>query len=315
MGSADDSCEEVFMKKLGIGFLCLMVLVGCTPSTDSNDQSNEIKVYTRDSSSGTRDAFESIIGLETLTDNSAETTGNGDMAKQVGSTQSGIGYVSLSTDFEANGIKPVSYEGVQPTVDTVNAGTYKLARPFGFVTRASGDFESDAKQALVAAVIDYMVNSIEGRQVILASGGIVDVSKGTPWATLKVNHPIVNQDNSGLTLKIGGSTSVEKTLTAVIESFIPMAGGFKYEPNLTGSGDGFKRVLGGEKDGANGVDIGFASRNFNETETVEDALLTGVYALDAVVVVVAKDNAISDLSALQLVDIFSGKTTDWNDIN
>ena len=43
-----------------------------------------IKVYTRDSASGTREAFESIIGLEAVSEESAETSGNGDMATQVG---------------------------------------------------------------------------------------------------------------------------------------------------------------------------------------------------------------------------------------
>lgn len=299
------------MKKLIASLLVLLVLVGCG-SADAGQTSQEIKVYTRDSSSGTRDAFESIIGLEALTSESAETTGNGDMAKQVGAGDNGIGYVSLSTDFEANGIKPVSYEGVVPSVETVNAGEYKLARPFSFVTRSKGDFPSDAQEQLVNAFIDFLVNSTEGRQVVLAAGGIVDVSSATPWATLKANHPIVDQDNSSLTLKVGGSTSVEKTLTAAVETFIPMAGGFKYEPNLTGSGDGHKRALGSEKDSANAVDIGFASREFKSEEDVSGGMLSGVFAKDAVVVVVNKSNEVSNFTAQELVDIFSGTTTTWN---
>ncbi len=298
------------MKKLMVSLFALMVLVGCG-ANDASNTSKEIKVYTRDSSSGTRDAFESIIGLETLTSESAETTGNGDMAKQVGAGENGIGYVSLSTDFEANGIKPVSYEGVAPTVETVNSGNYKLARPFSFVTRAKGDFSSDTQEQLVNAFIDYLVNSVEGRQVVLAAGGIVDTSSGTPWATLKAKHPIVDQDNSSLTLKVGGSTSVEKTLTAAVESFIPMAGGFKYEPNLTGSGDGHKRVLGSEKDSANAVDIGFASREFKSEENVSGGMVSGVFAKDAVVVVVHKSNSVSNFTAQELVDIFGGTTTTW----
>lgn len=299
------------MKKILLSFVALLVLVGCGSNAIEN-VNKDIKVYTRDSSSGTRDAFESIIGLEALTSESAETTGNGDMAKQVGSGVNGIGYVSLSTDFAANGIKAVSYEGVEPTVDTVNAGDYKLARPFSFVTRSEGDFESDAKEQLVSAFVDYLVNSTEGRQVVLAAGGIVDVTTGTPWATLKANHPIVDQDNSALTLKVGGSTSVEKTLTAAVESFIPMAGGFKYEPNLTGSGDGHKRVLGSEKDSANAVDIGFASREFKSEEDVTAGMVSGVFAKDAVVVVVHKDNAVTNFTTQELVDIFGGTTKTWN---
>ncbi len=305
--------QEDTMKKLLVSALALLVLVGC--GAQGSKSSESIKVYTRDGSSGTREAFESIIGLESLTSNSAETTSNGDMAKQVSSSPAGIGYVSLTTDFEANELTPVSYEGVNPTVETVNNGTYKLARPFSFVTRAAGDFGSQDKEQLVAAFLDYLVNSTEGRQVVLAAGGIVDVGAGKPWSELKANHPIVDQDNSGITLKTGGSTSVDKTITAAVQSFIPMAGNFKFEPNHTGSGDGFKRTLGGEKDGANAIDIGFASRAFKSEETVASGLMSGEYAKDAVVVVVpVKNDAIKDLTAAQLVEIFSGNAKTWADI-
>ena len=299
------------MKKTLALLLSILVLVGCSSNPSSSE---EIKVYTRDSSSGTREAFESIIGLDALTSNSAETTANGDMAKQVGASPSGIGYVSLTTDFEANKLTPLSYEGVQPTVETVNNGSYKLARPFSYVTRADGDFGSDEKQQLVLAFIDYLANSTEGRQVVLAAGGIVDTASGTPWAQLAKNHPIVEQDNSSITLKTGGSTSVDKTLTAAVKSFIPLAGNFKYEPNATGSGDAYKRALGAEKDGANAIDIGFASREFKAEEPVSEGLTSGVYALDAVVVVVSSSNTkIKDASAKQLVDIFNGTIKTWNE--
>ncbi|QIK70174.1 hypothetical protein G7062_07680 [Erysipelothrix sp. HDW6C] len=304
------------MKRLLSGLVALLVLVGCSAGGgETKPTDNEIKVYTRDGSSGTREAFESIIKLEALTSNSAETSSNGDMANQVSASPAGIGYVSLTTDFAANKLTPVSYEGVVPSVATVNDGTYKLARPFSYVTRAAGDFGSEDKEALVVAFLDYLVNSTEGRQIVLAAGGIVDVEQGKPWAELKVNHPIVEQDNSAIVLKTGGSTSVEKTLTAAIESFIPMAGNFKYEPNHTGSGDGFKRVLGGEKDGANAIDIGFASRSFKSEETVDAGLQSGVYAKDAVVVVVPESNtSVTSLTAAQLVEIFSGKAKTWGDV-
>lgn len=82
--------------------------------------------------------------------------------------------------------------------------------------------------------------------------------------------------------------------------------------NQTGSGDGYKRVLGEEKDGVNGADIGFASRNFNEEEDVTNALSTGVYCIDAVVAVVNKNNALTDITADALNQIYSGTLTDFS---
>lgn len=302
------------MKKMLRLLIVTMLLVAC--NYGQLDTENQIKVYTRDSSSGTRQAFESIIGLNSILSESAETSGNGDMAAQVGDNLNAIGYVSLTTDFNANNLKPLLYEGVKASVSSVIAGDYKLSRSFAFVTRAQGDFQSDKHEELVRALLDYMQNSQEGREFILAAGGIVDVKSGESWDKLKIKHPIVNQDNSDLTIKTGGSTSVNKTLSKVIASFIPMAGNFKYEPNHTGSADGYKRTLGSEKDGANMIDIGFASRDFTINEDLSTAMLKGIYTKDAIVVVVNKNNIkVNDLNASELKKVFSGFITKWDQIN
>lgn len=296
------------MKKLLISMIAVMMVVtGC-----SSKESAGIKVYTRDSASGTREAFTSIIKLETMSLEAAETTANGDMAKQVGATQDGIGYVSMSTDLAANNLKAVAYEGVLPTVETVNDGSYKLARPFSYVSRSAGDFDSDRKEALVSAFVDYMTLSKEGKEVILSEGGIVDLTQGVAWSTLADKHPILQEDNSDLIFRTGGSTSVSSTLDALMASFIPMAGNFKYEPNHTGSSDGYKRALGGEKDGVNKIDLGFASREFKSDEDVSAGMVTGAYCLDAVVVVVnIKNDKLTDATQEQLREIFSGEKTQW----
>ncbi len=301
------------MKKIIIGIILVTLLTACGNSQSGED---EIKVYTRDSASGTREAFESIVGLDMVTDESAETNGNGDMAKQVGANDNAIGYVSLTTDFAVNNLKPLKYEGVIASIETVNNSSYKLSRPFSFVTRESGDFETQEKEELILAILDYIENSREGREVILSAGGIVDVSTATSWEILKEKHPIVDRDNSQITIKTAGSTSVEKTLTEAITSFIPMAGNFKYEPNHTGSSDGYKRVLGSDKNSANAADIGFASRDFKSDEDLSKAMLSGVYSKDAVVVVVQKNNnTIDSLSAERIREIFSGEISKWSELN
>ncbi|MEA4874237.1 substrate-binding domain-containing protein [Anaerorhabdus sp.] len=312
------------MKKILSLILASMLIAGCSSApantegtatpTAATTGGSTINVYTRDSSSGTREAFQSAIGLEELTANAIEVSSNGDMATKVGADVNGIGYVSLSTDFEASGLTPLNYEGVTPTVETVLDGTYSMQRPFAYVTRAAGDFGSDEKEQLVVAFIDFITNSTEGMAVVESQHGIVDATKGTPWAELAKNHPIVAQDNSGITLVTAGSTSVSKTLQAALEAFQPMAGNFQFTMNQTGSGDGYKRVLGEEKDGANAADIGFASRNFKAEEDVTTSMASGVYCIDAVVAVVNKANSLTDITAAQLNDIFSGNVTDYSAI-
>lgn len=289
---------------------------------DKGTDDGTIHVYSRDPSSGTRSAFQEIVGFgdteggqEPLTDKAAIVDSNGDMAVSVSQDNSGIGYVSLSTDFEKNGITPLSYEGVEPKIDTVLDGSYTLKRPFNYVSRADGDFENDETQELVEAFLDFLNNSVEGRQVVVDAGAIADPESGTFWDELKANHPIVEQDNKELVIRTAGSTSVEEAVKAALEAFQPLAGNFQFILNQTGSGDGYKRVLGGEKDGANAADIGFASREFKDEEDVSKGLDSGSFAQDAVVLVVAEGNdKVENLSNDDILAIFTGQKTKWSEI-
>lgn len=318
-------------KKILLTLTVLLLVVGCGSTNNNNNNTgnnnnannnnatgNEpsiINVYTRDSTSGTREAFEDGIALEDageLTANAVETSGNGDMAAKVGADAEAIGYVSLTTDFAANNIKPLNFNGVEPTLDTVLSGDYTLSRPFMMTTRATGDFTSDKHEQVVAAFIDFIMNSSEGLLAVDAEGGIVDVDAGTAWADLATEHPVLEEDLSDVTLRTVGSTSVVNTLTAALEAFEAETG-VGFVMNHSGSGDAYHRVLGEEKDGANAGDLGFASRPFKDEELDDNSLIAEAYALDAVVVVVNADNAdISDITAEQVASIFVGETTDWS---
>jgi phosphate transport system substrate-binding protein len=162
--------------------------------------------------------------------------------------------------------------------------------------------------------MDYLVNSIEGREIVYGTGGIVDVDAGTAWETLKANHAILaTGDLSVYTISTAGSTSVEKSLEAALEGFKALTG-VNFVMNQTGSSDGFKRVLGEEKDSANAADIGFASRNFKAEETVADGATSGAYCLDGVAVVVEANNPYADTDAETLLSIFTGALTAWEDV-
>lgn len=281
--------------------------------------SGEIHVYTRDATSGTREAFEGGIGFdkdeETLTASAVETSGNGDMASKVGNDVNGIGYVSLTTDFAANNLKPLNFEGVEPTIENVLSDDYSLKRPFSYVTRAAGDFESDEAEALTRAFIAFITESEEGLSAVDGAGGIVDLSSAKPWSEVAetVDGFDPATDYSGITLRTRGSTSVDKTLKAALEAFQAEVA-FEFNMDHTGSGDGFKRVLGEEKDGANAGDIGFASRKFGDNETVSDGMLSGEYCQDAVVVVVESSNPLSEITQQQIHDIIVGQLTTWEEL-
>ena len=63
-------------------------------------------------------------------------------------------------------VKAVKVEGVEPAIDTVLSGTYKISRPFIYVT---GDALSDAAQLF----IDFVMS--EEGQIIVAENGFIPV--------------------------------------------------------------------------------------------------------------------------------------------
>ena len=310
----------MWKKTMTATVACLMTfsLAACGSSDEGKTAgvSGDIKVYTRDSSSGTREAFEKGVDFEgSLTKNAIEVSSNDDMAAKVGADKNGIGYTSLSTDFEKNGVSALQYEGVTASSESVLDGSYKLQRPFMYVTRAAGDYGSDDKEQLVQAFLDFMQNSTEGMAIVKKNGGEVDESKAKPWDELsKKYEAVLGKDNSAITITTCGSTSVEKTVKASLEAFSPMAGNFKFTMNQSGSGDAVPRVLGKEKDGPNKGDIGFASRAFKEdgSEDISKAMESGQYCIDAVVAVVNKENTdVTSLTQAQLKSIFTGETLKW----
>ena len=314
---------NMWKKTMTATVACLMTfsLAACGSSDEGKTAgvSGDIKVYTRDSSSGTREAFEKGVDFEgSLTKNAIEVSSNDDMAAKVGADKNGIGYTSLSTDFEKNGVSALQYEGVTASSESVLDGSYKLQRPFMYVTRAAGDYGSDDKAQLVQAFLDFMQNSTEGLAIVKKNGGEVDESKAKPWDELsKKYEAVLGKDNSAITITTCGSTSVEKTVKASLEAFSPMAGNFKFTMNQSGSGDAVPRVLGKEKDGPNKGDIGFASRAFKEdgSEDISKAMESGQYCIDAVVAVVNKENTdVTSLTQAQLKSIFTGETLKWEDI-
>lgn len=93
----------------------------------------EIFVVSREESSGTRSAFEELVGLEDaggLTSNAAVSEGNGPVQAAVAENSNAIGYVSFS--FIDDSVKALTVGGVQPEPELAKSGEYPLSRPFLF---------------------------------------------------------------------------------------------------------------------------------------------------------------------------------------
>ena len=125
----------------------------------------EIAVFGRDSASGTRSAFEEILGI---TDECAylnEYSSTGDVIGNVASNPNAIGYASLSAVDESK-VHAVAVDGVTPTEETVADGSFPIQRPFVVVT-VEGTELSPAAQAF----LDYAM-SAEVADIIAAAGAV-----------------------------------------------------------------------------------------------------------------------------------------------
>jgi len=310
------------MKKIALTFILLLTLTlsACvvTPGTeDGFDETSSISVYTRDTSSGTRAGFMEKIGFEdaagddSLLVDDFVIAGNSEIISAVQDDEYAIGYVSLST-LDTTLFKGLNFDTVAPTEANVLSNEYKLARRFNYMLRDDysvyGEL-ADEYEALSEAFVAYMGSS-EGLATIKAAGGIVDVSAGQPWDTIKADHPITAQDNSALTVKFGGSDSVEKIAKALSADFAPKAGNFTPEHNHTGSSNAYKGLNGANSavDDALSIMVGFASREFKDSEP---ATTKGVVAIDAIVAVVNLNNPVNNLSASDLKAIYAGDVTTW----
>jgi len=131
--------------------------------SDVGGASEPIVVVGREAGSGTRDAFEELVGVKDTCVYSNELDSTGAVAAKVASTPGAIGYVSL--DVVDDTVIALSLEGVAPTVENIKAGTYFLSRPFVMATMG----EISAQDANVQALFAYLASD-EGKALIESVG-------------------------------------------------------------------------------------------------------------------------------------------------
>ena len=122
-----------------------------------------IVVMGREAGSGTRGAFEEILGIEDACKYAQELNETGAVVAKVGQTKGAIGYISL--DNITDSVKALQLDGVEANEDTVKDGRYTLQRPFVMATNGKIS-EQDEK---VQAVFKF-IESEKGQEVLKAVG-------------------------------------------------------------------------------------------------------------------------------------------------
>lgn len=124
-----------------------------------------IVVIGREAGSGTRGAFEEILGIEDKCLYAQEINSTGAVMAKTASTPGAIGYVSL--DIIDDTVKTLTVDNVEATTENIKAGTYPIQRPFVMATKGEISEQSQAVQDLFS-----YIESDEG-QALIQSVGLV----------------------------------------------------------------------------------------------------------------------------------------------
>ena len=124
---------------------------------DVGGDDGAIDAFTREEGSGTRGAFEDIVMQgKRISSKVGVQNATGSLRTAVSSDISAVAYISLGN---VNGsVKVVAVDGVKPSRETIRNGTYKLARPFFYLTQ--GNPKGMARQ-----FIDFVLSE-EGQQIV-----------------------------------------------------------------------------------------------------------------------------------------------------
>ena len=286
------------MKKIAVMALAAVMAAGMAVPTMAADVSSDpITVVSREDGSGTRGAFIELFGVEekdadgNKVDNTTEeaeiTNNTAVMMSTVAGDVDAIGYISLGSLNDS--VKAVKIDGVEATAENIKSGEYKVSRPFNIATNGE---VSDVAQDF----IDYIL-SPEG-QAVIEENGYISIDDVKDAESTQPEGKVV----------VAGSSSVTPVMEKLKEAYEKANGGkITVEVQQSDSTTGITSA-------AEGIcDIGMASRELKDEETKENLTATEI-ARDGIAVVVNNDNDIDELTSDQVKAIFTGETTDWEDL-
>lgn len=292
---------------VAMSVMCMGTMVACgssgsasndskTGSAGSSSKSQTITVVSREDGSGTRGAFIELFGIEekdasgkkvdNTTDDATITNSTEVMMTTVAGDEAAIGYTSLGA--LNSSIKALKVDGAEATAANVKSGTYKISRPFNIATKGT-----------VSEVTQDFINYIlsEDGQKIVESNGYISQGNSGKFTSNGASGKIV----------VAGSSSVTPVMQKLLEAYQKVNTGAKIELQESDSTTGMTAAIDGT------CDIGMASRELKDSEK-SAGLTNQVIALDGIAVIVNNKNSASNITSEQVKAIFTGETTDWNNV-
>lgn len=292
---------------VAMSVMCMGTMVACgssgsasndskTGSAGSSSKSQTITVVSREDGSGTRGAFIELFGIEekdasgkkvdNTTDDATITNSTEVMMTTVAGDEAAIGYTSLGA--LNSSIKALKVDGAEATAANVKSGTYKISRPFNIATKGT---VSEVTQDF----INYILSE-EGQKIVESNGYI---SQG--------NSGVFTSNGASGKIVVAGSSSVTPVMQKLLEAYQKVNTGAKIELQENDSTTGMTAAIDGT------CDIGMASRELKDSEK-SAGLTNQVIALDGIAVIVNNKNSASNITSEQVKAIFTGETTDWNNV-
>ena len=284
------------MKKKIVGILAAAVIGTTAFATVASAASGTINVISREDGSGTRGAFIELFGIQEekdgekvdmTTEDASITNSTSVMMTTVAGDENAIGYISLGSLNDT--VKAVKIDGAEATAENVADESYKVSRPFNIVT---GEKASEAAQDFVSYIM-----SADGQQIIEDNGYIKADAEAGAYEATEAEGKVV----------VAGSSSVSPVMEKLKEAYEAVNKNVTVEVQQSDSTTGVTSA-------AEGIcDIGMASRELKDEEK-ELGLTATVIAQDGIAVVVNTFNETEDLTSDQVKAIFTGETTEWEDL-
>lgn len=284
------------MKKKIVGILAAAVIGTTAFATAASAASGTINVISREDGSGTRGAFIELFGIQEekdgekvdmTTEDASITNSTSVMMTTVAGDENAIGYISLGSLNDT--VKAVKIDGAEATAENVANDTYKVSRPFNIVT---GEKASEAAQDFVSYIM-----SADGQQIIEDNGYIKADTEAGAYEATEAEGKVV----------VAGSSSVSPVMEKLKEAYEAVNKNVTVEVQQSDSTTGVTSA-------AEGIcDIGMASRELKDEEK-ELGLTATVIAKDGIAVVVNNTNETEDLTSDQVKAVFTGETTEWENL-
>ncbi len=261
-------------------------------SAEGTSASGPITVVSREDGSGTRGAFVELIGVVDEEDNDMTTVdatisnSTEVVIQTVAGNTGAIGYISLGSLDDT--VKGVNIDGVEPTAENIENGTYTVSRPFNVATK--GELTNEAAQDFMNYIMSEEGQAIVAEDYIPVSGV----------------EPFESNGASG-SVTVSGSSSVSPLMQKLIEGYNTVNPNVSIELQTSDSTTGMTDAINGMSD------IGMASRELKQEE-LDAGLVNTVIATDGIAIIVNNESPITDLTTEQVRDIYLGNITDWSEI-